>query len=301
MGSMAPPFSTRPSTTTLQRRPASAGRDAILKAMHEDGGVIIEGLLTPQQVKQFNQDIDPVLAKMKPGSTHDSEWTQAFHGANTKRLTNLVTHSPSFGKELLDSDLVHELCTEVFTKESGTYWLNTAQVIEIGPGNKAQELHRDQMQYPVFTTIGPNGPEACVNFLVALNDFTEETGATRVIPGSHKWPSFEYDGTPEDTVPVEMKAGDAFFITGKVVHGGGANRHPDYRRRGLAFSFHCSYLTPEEAYPFLISMDTIKTLSPRAQKMVAFRSQFPLRSPGLWQSDYVELARVIGLETESIA
>ncbi len=299
MGSISPPFSTKPSNTTLQRIPASAGRDAILKAMREDGGVVIEGLLTPQQVQQFNQDIDPVLAKMDPGSKHDDEWTKEFHGTNTKRLTNLVTHSPSFGKEFLDRDLIHELCTEIFTKDSGTYWLNTAQVIEIGPGNKAQELHRDQMQYPVFTTVGANGPEACVNFLIALNDFTEETGATRVIPGSHQWPSFEYYGTPEDTVPAEMKAGDAFFFSGKVVHGGGANRTKDYQRRGLAFSFQCSYLTPEEAYPFLISMDTIKTLSPRAQRMVAFRSQFPKDSPGLWQSDYIELAQVIGLESKA--
>jgi ectoine hydroxylase-related dioxygenase (phytanoyl-CoA dioxygenase family) len=29
------------------------------------------------------------------------------------------------------------------------------------------------------------------------------------------------------TIPVDMKAGDVLFISGKVVHGGGANRSVD--------------------------------------------------------------------------
>lgn len=93
----------------------------------------------------------------------------------------------------------------MFKEESGAYWLNTAQVIDIGPGNKAQPLHRDlENNYP-FVTMGPSGPEAANNFLIALTDFTEENGATRVIPGSHLWPDFTNKGTPEMTIPAEIK------------------------------------------------------------------------------------------------
>ena len=60
--------------------------------------------------------------------------------------------------------------------------MTTAQVIEIGPGNAAQMLHRDLENWFPFIAMGPAGPEVTVNFLIALTDFTEENGATRVIP-----------------------------------------------------------------------------------------------------------------------
>jgi ectoine hydroxylase-related dioxygenase (phytanoyl-CoA dioxygenase family) len=98
-----------------------------------------------------------------------------------------------------------------------------------------------------------------------------------------------------------MKAGDAVLMSGKTVHGGGANKTKDENRRGLAFTLQCSYLTPEEANPFIIGLDVIKQLSPRAQRILGFRSQFPKYSPGLWQSDYSEIANVIGLSGEDPA
>ena len=282
--------------SSIKRLPASAGRDAILDAVAEDGGVIIQGFLNPEQVQRLNTDIEPSLHAMNAGSKHEDGWTQDFHGTNTKRLTNLTALSPAFGSDILDKDLVHELCEKVFSEDSGTYWMTTAQVIEIGPGNKAQPLHRDQMQFPIWTKFGPSAPEACVNFLTALTDFTEENGATRVIPGSHRWADLSDYGQPENTIPAEMKAGDALFISGKVIHGGGTNKTAHEKRRGLAFSFQCGYLTPEEAYPFMIPIETVKKLSPRAQAMVGFRSQYPLDSPGLWQWDYDELAGHIDLK-----
>lgn len=173
--------------------------------------------------------------------------------------------------------------------------MGAAQVIQIGPGNKAQILHRDQDQYPIFSLLGSKAPEATINFLIALTDFTEENGATRVIPGSHLWDDYSDLGSPEQTLPATMKAGDAVLMSGKTVHGGGANKTADEQHRGLAFTMQCSYLTPKEANPFIIELDTIKQLSPRAQRMLGFRSQFPKPSPGLWQSDYSEIADVLGL------
>ena len=38
--------------------------------------------------------------------------------------------------------------------------MTTAQVIEIGPGNKAQMLHRDLENWYPFIGMGPKGPEA---------------------------------------------------------------------------------------------------------------------------------------------
>jgi ectoine hydroxylase-related dioxygenase (phytanoyl-CoA dioxygenase family) len=280
---------------SLPHVPASAGTDAILEALYEAGGVIIEGLLTPEQVRSMNTELDGPLDALNPGSTHDSDLIKAFHGSNTKRLTGLPTYSKTFRDHLLDHDLCHDILERIFHPQTGTYWLSTAQVIQIGPGNAAQVLHRDQGQFQVFDRMGPSAPEAMMNFLVALTDFTDENGATRIIPGSHKWPDFAERGTPEDTIPAEMRAGDAALLLGKTVHGGGANRTQNEYRRAIAYAFQASFLTPEEAYAHTMPMELVKEMSLRAQRMIGFRSQYPTNSPGLWQFNYEEIGDHLGL------
>ncbi|WP_218952166.1 phytanoyl-CoA dioxygenase family protein [Amycolatopsis anabasis] len=269
--------------------------EEILSVFREDGGVIIKGLLNPEQVDRFNGEIESDLQALAPGSRHEDELVAEFHGRNTKRLTNLVTRSDTFAREVVDHDLVHALADAVFLEESGTYWLTTAQVIEIGPGNTAQMLHRDLENWFPFVGMGPSGPEVIINFLIALTDFTDSNGATRVIPGSHRWPDFEDRGTPEQTVPAEMEPGDALFFSGKTAHGGGANRTTDEYRRALSFALNPGYLVGEEAHPFLIDRERAASLSPRVQSLIGFRSQYPTGSPGLWQVDYSELADYLGL------
>ncbi|MET4165110.1 MULTISPECIES: phytanoyl-CoA dioxygenase family protein [Gordonia] len=281
--------------TDIQRVPSTTPAADILAIVARDGGVVIEGLLSAEQVSRFNAEIDPSVAALAPGSTHENEIVQEFHGVNTKRLTNLVNRSDVFRDEIIDLDLVHELCDARFLEESGTYWMTTAQVIEIGPGNRAQMLHRDLENWYPFVGMGPAGPEITLNFLIALTDFTEENGATRVIPGSHLWSDFEDRGSPEQTIPATMKPGDALFISGKTVHGGGANVTADQYRRAVSFAFNPGYLVGEEAYPFLVSRDVAAGLPERVQRILGFRSQYPLGSPGLWQVDYAELADYLGL------
>ncbi|KFA65052.1 hypothetical protein S40285_08327 [Stachybotrys chlorohalonatus IBT 40285] len=276
----------------LQQIQASEGRDAVLRAVRADGAVIIKGLFTADQVNRFNAEVQPAIDRRGVGSKHTEEWVQDFFGDNTKRLNGVVAISKTFRHEILECDLIHEICEEIYLKDAGGYWMNSAQVIDIGPGSKPQPLHRDQWQFPIFTHCGPNAPEASINFVVALTDFTDENGATRIIPGSHQWSDLSQNGTQEDTIPAEMEAGDACFITGKVVHGGGANRTKDAIRRAVTLVFQCSYLTPEEAYPFILDKEIAKSLTPRAQRMVGFRSQFLKDSPGVWKRDYGEMEEV---------
>ncbi|MFV8167222.1 phytanoyl-CoA dioxygenase family protein [Mycobacterium sp. 134] len=286
-----------PATTAAKLRTiaSTVPVDEILSIVREDGGVIVKGLLTPDQVARFNAEIDPALHELNPGSKHDTAIVAEFHGRNTKRLTNLISRSQTFRREVIDHDLVHALADAVFLEESGTYWMTTAQVIEIGPGNAAQMLHRDLENWFPFVGMGPAGPEVTVNFLIALTDFTEENGATRVIPGSHKWDDFEDRGTPEQTIPAEMSAGDALFFSGKTAHGGGANRTSDEYRRAVSFALNPGFLVGEEAYPFLVDRELARSLPPRVQSLIGFRSQYPTGSPGLWQVDYSELADYLEL------
>jgi ectoine hydroxylase-related dioxygenase (phytanoyl-CoA dioxygenase family) len=264
----------------------------ILAIVREDGGVVIEDFITQAQVEALNAEIGPHLDSVVAGGTKGSE----FHGAQTRRLTRLPALSRTFREQVLDIDLLHDLADAVFLEESGSYWLTTAQLIEIGPGNKPQPLHRDLENNPPFVPLGRAAPEVMVNFLVALSDFTDENGGTRIIPGSHTWSDYADRGTQEMTVPVEMKAGDAVFFTGKVVHGGGANRTEDEFRRGIAIPIQPSYLTPEEPFPFVLDVGTVRHLPQRVQAILGFRTQHPNGAPGgLWFINSGELADYLGL------
>ncbi|MFG3322715.1 phytanoyl-CoA dioxygenase family protein [Streptomyces sp. NPDC048171] len=288
-------MTTQKQRQTLTSVETDTPTDEILTLLTRDGGVVVRNFLTNEQMNRFNAEIEPPLQSLRPGSTHENEMVAAFHGSNTKRLTNLVTHSATFRNEILEHSLVHEVCDRTFLPESGTYWMTTAQVIEIGPRSQAQMLHRDLENWFPFIGMGPDGPEVTLNFLIALTDFTEENGATRVIPGSNHWSDFEDRGTPEQTVPAIMNAGDALLFSGKTAHGGGANQTGDEYRRALAFALNPGFLTGEEAYPFLVGMEVAKTLSPRVQRILGFRSQYPTGSPGLWQVDYADLGDYLGL------
>lgn len=286
---------TATTTATLRRVPKDTPVSEILEIVDADGGLIIEGFLSSDQVRRFNAEVQPALDALGAGSTHDDEFVADFHGTQTKRLTNLVTLSRTFREEILEQDLIHDLGEAIFREESGDFWLTTGQVIEIGPGNKAQILHRDLENNHFAVTMGKTGPMVMVNFLIAMTDFTEENGATRVIPGSNDWDDYGDRGTPEMTIPAEMRAGDVIFFNGKVSHGGGANVTDGELRRGLTIPLQPSFLTPEEAYPLLVDLELARTLSPRVQKLIGFRSQYPKGSPGLWQNNYEEIADHLGL------
>ena len=62
------------------------------------------------------------------------------------------------------------------------YQVGSTTAIEILPGEAAQVLHADDTCYP--SHLLPF--EAQISALWALDDFTEENGATRIVLGSHR-------------------------------------------------------------------------------------------------------------------
>jgi ectoine hydroxylase-related dioxygenase (phytanoyl-CoA dioxygenase family) len=280
----------------LQSVPFGTPAEEVMKIIDRDGGLIIEDILSPEQVAQVNAVLDGPLEQLRKGSDKEEQLMKEFHGELTKRLTNVVTLAPMLQEALFAHPTILEYVTHLFAGVSESFWLNTCQVIEIHPGEKAQMLHRDMGNYPVFFRYGPDAPEVMCNMILALMDVTEEAGATRVIPGSHKW-QFDKPFTQDMTIPATLKAGSALFYSGKLVHGGGANVTPDVRRRVIAVPYNPGFLLPEEAYPFSVPMEEARKMSPRMQQLIGFRSfhQNEPRGGSLWQQNYEELATYLGL------
>ncbi|MGB8416819.1 phytanoyl-CoA dioxygenase family protein [Paraburkholderia sp.] len=287
------------SNKSLQRVPTGTPPEEVKSIIDSDGGVIVQGLFS-KQVDRLNRELDPLLANWNEG-VKGNQLMEEFSGRRTKRMTQLVARSKVFREEILDDATMLSYIDTMMLDTADSYWMNAAQIIELQPEEKAQLLHRDLENYPVFRRYGPAGPEVMCNCLVALSEYTEEMGATRIIPGSNKWPDFEDHGSPEQTIAAEMEKGDALVFSGKTLHGGGANRSRK-PRRGMALAFAPGWLVPEEAYPFVIPMEIVRMMSPRAQQLTGFRSFHNATMGGgsLWQIDYLELADQLGL-SESMA
>ncbi|MFT7044114.1 MAG: ectoine hydroxylase-related dioxygenase (phytanoyl-CoA dioxygenase family) [Candidatus Azotimanducaceae bacterium] len=270
----------------LQELSANAPLTQMLDALKTDGGLVIKGMFATDLITAMHAAIVDAAPNFAPGSATQGlgEDGKSFVGAQTIRFSSLGKITPAYF-EMLDNPLYAALADAVLLPYCGSYWVNTGQAMLIGPGSKAQELHRDDGNWPhVSATNWPNSPEVTLSAMIALETITDEMGATRVIPGSHVWPNYKDNGNPSMTCTAEMQPGDALIYTGKLVHGGGANQTHDRWRHALHLSFVVGWLTPEECSPLDYTDIELARQSVRVQRLLGHRSYDPRphAGGGLW-------------------
>jgi len=270
----------------LKRLPAKAAISEMLAALEADGGLIVEGMFARDTIERMAGGVLAASERFAPGGATQGlgKAGKPFVGANTIRFSSLGRISPAFF-EMLDNDVYQKLADAVLLPNCGSYWVNSGQAMLIGPGSEAQMLHRDCMNWSQYCMpLWPNCPEITLSAMIALDDVTEELGATRVIPGTHKDAAYVQRWDMADTVPAELSVGDALIYSGKVVHGGGANRTTDRWRKAMHLSFLVGWLTPEESSPIDYSDEDLAGQSPRVQRVLGHRSYDPrpLFGGGLW-------------------
>lgn len=271
---------------TLQRLPAQSDTRTILEVLDRDGGLVVEGMFAASTIEQMREAVVRAATDFAPGAATQGldEAGKLFVGHNTIRFSSLGKLSPAYF-EMLENPTYAAIADAVLLPWCGSYWVNTAQAMLIGPESPAQMLHRDCDNWPQVSSWNwPDGPEVTLSAMIALEEVTEELGATRVIPGSHRWTDYADRGDPGMTCPAEMSVGDALVYTGKVVHGGGANRTSDRWRLAMHLSFVVGWLVPEESSPLDYSDADLKDQSARVQRLLGHRSYDPRPhlGGGLW-------------------
>ncbi|MEM7196532.1 MAG: phytanoyl-CoA dioxygenase family protein [Pseudomonadota bacterium] len=255
-------------------------------AFDADGALVIEQLFPLETVQTIRAAADVYAESVLPGSATQGMGSagKEFVGANTVRFSSLGLLSPAFF-DMLDNERYAEIADAVLLPNCGGYWLNTAQVMYIGPGEKAQSLHRDADNWWEFIArTWPNTPEVTISAMIGLDNVTEELGATRVVPGSHKADSLDYR-TDVESLPAELGPGDALIYSGYVFHGGGANLTTNGWRRAMHLSFVAGWLTPEESIALDHPLGSLSHRSPRVQQLIGHRSYTPgegRNGGGLW-------------------
>lgn len=232
--------------------PGSATVDEVVETLERDGYAIVEGLLSPAEAQAKREDLQRILKTTLTGRND-------FEGFQTQRIYALYAKTRAF-----DEPAIHPLVLGTLDRVLHSYQLSAPQGIQIGPGETAQNLHRDDGVYP----IARPHQELVVNTMWALDDFTEANGATHVVPGSHKW----VDRTPEPgmaTTRAVMPAGSVMFFVGSVFHGGGANT-TDRPRLGVILEYTAGWLRQQENQYLAVPKDTARTLPQRLQELLGY-------------------------------
>lgn len=270
--------------TTLSDATTSAEAIEILE---RDGVVRLPNLLTPEQLEAVKRDLLPQM-ESQPASTDEY-----FAGTKTRRLARIFKHTRGLDATALSSvfqeTAKHFLCLpkgmwygQDRVDETPTMQIGATQCIQIHPGQGLQPLHRDDS---IFYTVHP-GPTDAIGMMVAISDFTEENGATRVIPGSHLWDD-ERMPQVEETIPAEMTAGSAVMWLGGTYHGGGQNQTTDSVRTGTVLGICRGYLRQEENHYLSLSLDEARAIPQQIRDLLGYTASNPFMG---WIENQGEMA-----------
>lgn len=238
----------------------------IIRELEDNGGAIVEGFIARDALDSFNAEIAHALSKQEIGQFTVNEAVTFFHGPQTRHLTGVPKHSDTFVDEILLHPIYKAVGDHFLLPNCAAYQLNLAHVLDRGPGSGEQLIHRDHDVWP--RRLGLAAPHRQFASLLALSDYTAEMGATRVVPGSHKW-DFEREPKPDEIAIAEMPAGSAVIYLGGTLHAAGPNT-TDKRRVGMHTSFCLGWLRTEENMNLGISLDRVRKMPREAQELLGF-------------------------------
>jgi hypothetical protein len=244
---------------------ATAGAD-IAKVLREDGCVIIADLVSPEMMDQIAAELQPHIAAAGVGGTE-------FLGHATRRTGALIARSEG-ARSLVAHPTILATLDRVLGDHGSTFQIDLTQLVDIGPNEPAQMLHRDQWSFDHFPF--PLGFEAEVSTMWAVTEFTEAMGATRVVVGSHQWEDDAAEVDPTLTTGAVMAKGSVLLYVGSLYHGGGANTS-DVHRIGINIGYSLGWLRQEENQYLACPPELARTLPEGLLRLMGYqRGSFAL-------------------------
>jgi len=241
----------------LQILAPNSDTETILKVMDRDGAAIIADILPDSKRTRFSDEVMPHINATPMGPDE-------FTGVHTQRTGALVARSPTCREIILNKTIV-DSARSFLAPFTERMILHLTQTIYIHPDQSAQILHRDRLAWGPYI---PREIEPQFNTMWAMTDFTAANGATRVVPGSHKW-DWDKRAEPHEFCQAEMPAGSVLLYTGSVLHSGGKNESTD-PRLGLNITYCLGWLRQEENQYLSCPPHIAKDLDPELQELLGY-------------------------------
>ena len=206
--------------------------------LDEDGYVLLEDCMGPAMLAELRSRILQLFDD--EGDRAGSEFRTEAHA---HRLANLVDKGEVFQRAIA-LPAVLQCVRHVL---GPAFKLSSLNARSADPGtDEGQPLHVDMAAIP-----DEKGYWVC-NTIWVLDDFTADNGATRMVPGSHRWGARPQDVLADpfaphpDEVLLTASAGSIAIMNAHLWHGGTANRTASPR---LAMhAFYCRRDKPQQQY-----------------------------------------------------
>lgn len=230
------------------------------RQLDEQGWIVLPAVMEPDFLEEVRARCEELWAL--EGENAGSEFRKE---PGARRLANLVDKGEPF-ERVVSHPAVLERVRHVLGEDFKLSSLNARSANPFT--SDAQPLHAD-----AGAVADDRGYWVC-NTIWLLDDFTPENGATRVVPGSHKWRLLPQEALADPTAPhpdevlILGSAGSVVVMNTHAWHGGTANRTP-YPRRAL-HAFYTRGDKPQQQYQKqLLRPETQARLSPELRKILA--------------------------------
>ena len=187
--------------------------------LDRDGYAPLPGVLSASQVTAIRTRLAELLA-----AEGDQAGIEVHQEAGADRLADLINKGPMFDVCFTDPRVLACIAHVL-----GDFKLFSLNFRAARPGHGRQPLHAD------FGGPAPTEGYQVCNSIWLLDDFTADNGATRVVPGSHRYsrPAREALPDPAAPHPSEVRliapAGTVVVFNSHLWHGGTLN-HAGARR-----------------------------------------------------------------------
>src|SRR5687768_18392283 len=186
------------------------------RQLDELGYLVLPDFVTEPMLEAMRERVEALWSE--EGDDAGSEFRLE---PGTRRLANLVDKGDVFARMIVMPGILE--CIEAVIGPD--YKLSSLNARSTNPHNpEAQPWHVD-----AAAIADERGYWVC-NTIWMLDDFTPDNGATRMVPGSHKWRSRPQDvlADPRAAHPQEVlltgRAGSIAVMNAHLWHGGTANR-----------------------------------------------------------------------------
>jgi ectoine hydroxylase-related dioxygenase (phytanoyl-CoA dioxygenase family) len=227
------------------------------RQLDELGYLALPGLMPPELLERLRRRVEELFDQ--EGSRAGAEFKQE---PGARRLANLVNKGRVFEEVILTPEVLAATAQVL----GPNFKLSSLNVRTADPHSACdQPLHADSA-----AIADESGYWVC-NSVWMLDDFTAENGATRMVPGSHRWgripPPEMYETHPQQEL-VTGKAGTVVVMNAHMWHGGTANRTGTPRR--AMHVYYTRWDKPQQQWQKKwLSAEVQQRLSPEARQILA--------------------------------
>ncbi len=215
-----------------------------IESYQENGYVVIEDFLEPDELETWRQSVDEAVAQRQDRKLADGRMRSGdsyYDRVFIQRINLWQDHDGM--KELMIDARLGKMATDLAQIDGIRIWHDQALIKQ--PWGNPTGWHLDN-PYWSFSS------RDAISLWVALDDATLHNGCLYFIPGTHKTATYDNVGIGQNigdlftsytewallnSVPAPMKAGSCSFHNGLLAHGAGANMTPDFRR-----AMTCAYM-----------------------------------------------------------